>query len=66
MHHRPSHRTGPKAIPLPSQRVLRTLGWLVGLSLLVGGLTVSLSVHAAASSASAPNTATSAPHPPVV
>lgn len=50
---RRSPRPGSKAAPLPNQRLLRTTGWLVGLALLVGGLTVGLRAHAATSNASA-------------
>jgi len=43
-------RSGLKAAKLPDQRVLRTVGWLVGAALLVGGLTIGLRAHAASTS----------------
>lgn len=45
-------RPGLKAAKLPDQRVLRTVGWLVGAALLVGGLSISLRAHAASTSSS--------------
>lgn len=47
-------RPGLKAARLPDQRVMRTVGWLVGAALLVGGLTVGLRAHAASTSSTAP------------
>lgn len=46
-----TQRSGLKAARLPDPRVARTVGWLVGAALLVGGLTIGLRAHAATSSA---------------
>lgn len=51
-HQSDRHETLPvlKAVRLPDQkRLMRTLGWLVGAALLVGGLTVGLRAQAATS-----------------
>lgn len=48
-HHEPQ-RTVLKTKSLPNQRVLRTVGWLVGAALLVGSLTIGLRAQAATAS----------------
>jgi uncharacterized protein YcfJ len=50
-HPQSSRAPGAKAAPLADKRVMRTIGWLVGAALLVGGLTIGLRAHAATTNA---------------
>jgi outer membrane lipoprotein SlyB len=58
-HHRSELKTAPLPHALDKRRVMRTVGWLVGAALLVGGLTLGLRAHAA-TTASAASTSSNA------
>jgi hypothetical protein len=58
-HHRSELKAAPLSQALDKQRVMRTVGWLVGAALLVGGLTLGLRAQAA-TTASAASTSSSA------